>query len=260
MANYNKDRLRNNVPSLVRLTDSMVEDQIPENALVPVGGGSMTYKQFILTPLGITIPKGTEYPDWEDVGYVLQGLESATSWNVGDWAVYANGEWKTPYEEIAIRFGYTEETLMTYAWVCRAIDTSIRNRGASFAHHRLVVKMKPEMQSAWLNYAAATTIKLAEMRKHITIMSGFDDADVVAWLNHATAEGKYLTDYNELAPKPNNNPSNRNSQKAVKAAQDSFNQLKAALSGSRTVDAATFESEVRLLAENLISTWRRLHD
>jgi len=135
--------------------------------LVPKGDGSFEYKRFIITPVGIEFPSDTTNDEWLDVGHVLKQLDTAIQWVIGDWADYASRIWEIPYDLIANEYGYEVETLYTYAGVARAFPTSIRNRGVTFAHHRLVISLTEEERVNWLASAAQHHWTLSQMREAI---------------------------------------------------------------------------------------------
>lgn len=174
------------------------------NAIQRHDDGTMTYKRFTMTPTGMTIPKDVTGDEWNDVGSVIKTLESSISWVLGDWAEYANRVWQIPYADVAQAYGYEEETLMTYGWVCRSVPTSIRNRGVYFGHARLVAPLyeTPELQQAWLQYAAALHLRVKDLKDEMGLLSVFSTEDSVNWLVHAATENKRLIEYPEFKPKP----------------------------------------------------------
>lgn len=137
------------------------------NALIPQGEGVYVYKRFVMTPVGMQMPDDVTGDEWQEVGHIIKGLDSSISWVVGDWAAHANAVWGWAYAEIAEHFGYTEETLMAYASVCRSISTLIRNQGVPFGHHRLVTKLPEDQQRHWLDQAAKHKWRVADMKKAI---------------------------------------------------------------------------------------------
>jgi hypothetical protein len=160
--------IRKGMPSLAELTDSMIEDEqpqqivekvvevIPENALVRQDDGSYLYKRFIITAWGLNLPEDTTEEEWLEVGNILKGLGSVIQWGVGDWANHAYRVWNVAYDVVANEFEYEVETLYTYASVCRAFETSMRHRGLRFGHHRKVISIKDaQKRMEWLELAAA---------------------------------------------------------------------------------------------------------
>jgi len=118
--------------------------------------GSMQYGKFSMTPTALIIPDGTDQDEWKELGNVLFNLDGAISWWLGDYAVYGERTWKYTYDALAKAYNKEVETLYTYAGVARSIDSSIRNRGLSFAHHRLVQGLEDDKeQRKWLDLASS---------------------------------------------------------------------------------------------------------
>lgn len=149
---------------------------VPENALVPTGDGAYTYKRFTMTPTGMDIPEDVTDDELNDVGEFILGLNQSISWVIGDWAAKANALWKVSYKQIADVFGYQEDTIKTYASLCRAIPRLIRNQRLEFGHHRLVAKLPEGEQRRWLERAAlgddGKSWTVPEMRRVMGIDSG----------------------------------------------------------------------------------------
>jgi len=173
-----------------------------ENAIQRHDDGTMTYKRFTMTPVGMVIPDGVEEPEWEDVGNVLKDLDSVVSWNLGDWADYANKVFGKEYKVIAAEFGYEPDTIKVYASIARSMPTLIRNQRVSFAHHRTISKLiDRDLQSAWLNYAAFFGIRVADMKRDMVFLVEYKSPAAIQWLYHAMQERKRLGDFDELNPK-----------------------------------------------------------
>lgn len=163
--------------------------------------GTMTYKRFVMTAVGMMIPEEVDEPEWADVGNVLKDLDSSISWNLGDWAAFANGRWGKEYKDIAKDFGYESDTLKVYASIARSMPTLIRNQRLSFAHHRLISRLKNrELQIAWLAYADFFQQRLVDMRRDMSLLAAYKDAPAIEWLMHAMQNNKRLWDFEELNP------------------------------------------------------------
>jgi hypothetical protein len=138
---------------------------MPDNALVKREDGAFVYKQFVLSATAMAIPDGTEEEDWQDIGRVLREMESAVSWWVGDWAVYANRVWGATAKQIAAIFEYEQATIEAYMSVAKSIPGMIRNHTVSFSHHRLVMRLPIEEQDKWITDAAREGWTIAQMRE-----------------------------------------------------------------------------------------------
>lgn len=160
-----------NIPSIPRR--NQISQEILQKALIRSDDGTLQYKQFKLTPTALIFPDAEiTHDEWFDLGLILSNLERSTQWWVGDWANRAHDIWGIGYEIIASEFSYEIETLYTYAWVARQIDTSIRNRDLSFSHHRLVAGMDLSIRDEWLQIAAVNQWTLKQFRKAIAEATG----------------------------------------------------------------------------------------
>jgi len=134
-----------------------------------VSEGQMVIGPFTLTPISLEISRQVNEQEWTELGKILLRLDTSLQWLVGDWLVYAEREWGKTYQQVAEQFDYRVETLWSYASVCRAVDSLIRNQGLSFSHHRLVAGLPIDDQRQWLEYAAINSLSLSQMR---TAMAG----------------------------------------------------------------------------------------
>ncbi|MBA3867764.1 MAG: hypothetical protein H0X30_01270 [Anaerolineae bacterium] len=219
------DRLKQNPPTFGDMMDTavgakVIEKQIivrDENAIQRNDDGTMTYKRFTMTATGLTIPDGIEEPEWIEVGNVIKSLESSISWVLGDWAEYANRVWRFSYEDIAKHFGYEEETLMTYGWVCRSVPTSIRNRGVYFGHARLIAPLDktPDLQSAWLQYSAVLRLRVKDLKDEMGLLAVMPVDAAIGWLDTAMTEQKRLIEYDQFKPKQKTKKANAEKERVM---------------------------------------------
>lgn len=174
MANERDHRVMNpNKGGLDTLMHSMTGAQsverivevVPENALVRREDGAMTYKRFVIWPIGLQVPDDVTGDELEDVGRVLNQLSSSIQWNVGDWLNAAEHVWGESYQAVAVNLGYAIKTIYEWASVCRKV--SIRMETLSFGHHQVVASHNEEDQRKWLGWAASQGWTIAQMREEI---------------------------------------------------------------------------------------------
>lgn len=134
------------------------------SGLVRHEDGTMQYGSISMTSTALVIPDDLDDAAYKELGTVLFTLEGALSWWLGDYAVYGERKWKYTYDALAKAYEKEVETLYTYAGVARAIKPSIRNRGLSFAHHRLVQGIEDEAEQVkWLELAASKEWTVKQM-------------------------------------------------------------------------------------------------
>jgi hypothetical protein len=145
---------------------------IPEGSIVPQKDGTLSVNGLTITATGVELAPDTPPEKWQALGRSLLRVGNAAQWCIGDWLIFGeNKAWGETYEQMAREFGYQIETLYTYAWLCRKVKISIRNRDLSPAHHRLVAKFDEEKQRNLLEWAATgdegKPVKISQMRDMI---------------------------------------------------------------------------------------------
>ncbi|HEY0696205.1 MAG TPA: LmbU family transcriptional regulator, partial [Micromonospora sp.] len=102
-----------------------------------------------MTGVGLQIPTGLSFEDWERAGRQLSGIVDSSAWWLGDWLVFGKKNYSDRYQ-LAIRgAGLRYQTLRNYAWVARRFDLNRRRSKLTFQHHAEVASL-PEEQQDWL--------------------------------------------------------------------------------------------------------------
>lgn len=137
-----------------------------DSAIVPSEDGSLLFKTFKLTKIGI-ITDGAAIDDWRELGGFLTAVEKSLQWLIGDWIVMGETVYGQTYAELSALTGYAISTLTDYAYVARNVEFSMRIENLSFTHHQIIVAMPPDEQRYWLSEAAANGWSTAELRRAI---------------------------------------------------------------------------------------------
>lgn len=175
------------------------------NALVPVSGGTFTYKRFQLTPTGLICPANMTFNEWEDIGHVIRQLDGQIGWLIGDWFNAGIKQQYGDLKRLAEKFGYEPQTVRQYVSVVRKV--SIRNLHLSLAHHRLVTRLNDEGQRYWLGEAERGGWSVGQMREAMnpTSLSGDENQknirrslEKLGKLDSAHAEQLNITKSQEL--------------------------------------------------------------
>lgn len=124
--------------------------------------GSLVYKRFVLSSVGLSIPDDVTDAEMIDIGQWLRSLERSLQWHIGDWLNRAERVWGEVYSGLD---QYTYDTLKDYAYVARNVQLSVRTDNLSFGHHKLVAKLPIEGQKAWLEWAVRENASIEKMRK-----------------------------------------------------------------------------------------------
>lgn len=104
-----------------------------------------------LSPVGLALPEGLTFHEWEHVGDTLKTIrDSALRWWWGDWLNYGERHYGERYAQAVEATDYTRESLHVAAFVCRQVEPLRRRKGLSFSHHQEVASLSSEDQTMWL--------------------------------------------------------------------------------------------------------------
>lgn len=116
-------------------------------------GGGTDRGQLLTTKIGLRIPTGMTFEDWEQAGRQLSGILDSSSWWLGDWLVYGKDHYTDRYQRGIRAVGLRYQTLRNYAWVSRRFEFNRRRAALSFQHHAELTSLPVDEQEAWLDRA-----------------------------------------------------------------------------------------------------------
>lgn len=119
----------------------------------PAAGAAPRRAQVLTTKVGLQIPRGMAYDEWERAGRQLADVVDSSSWWLGDWLVYGKDHYTDRYQRGIRAVGLSYQTLRNYAWVSRRFDLTRRRAALSFQHHAELASMPVEEQDRWLDRA-----------------------------------------------------------------------------------------------------------
>lgn len=121
-----------------------------------------------LSPVGLALPKGLSFQEWEHVGDTLKTIrDSALRWWWGDWLNYGEHNYGEKYSQPLAASDYGYGGLRNAAWVCGRIELSRRRDNLSFSHHQEVAPLTPDEQDTWLEDAASNRWSVHTLREMI---------------------------------------------------------------------------------------------
>ncbi|MFD9824165.1 LmbU family transcriptional regulator [Streptomyces violascens] len=109
--------------------------------------------QVLTTKVGLQMPSGTTYEDWEQAGRQLSGIVDSSSWWLGDWLVYGKDHYTDRYQRGIRTAGLQYQTLRNYAWVARRFEFARRRQALTFQHHAEIASLPVDEQEMWLDRA-----------------------------------------------------------------------------------------------------------
>jgi hypothetical protein len=105
------------------------------------------------TPTALRIPSGMGYAEWKRIGTKIALIADSSSWWLGDWIVYGQGQYGRRYLEAIEATQLDYQTLRNYAWVARKFEPPRRRPSLSFQHHLEVASLPGSEQETWLDRA-----------------------------------------------------------------------------------------------------------
>ena len=123
--------------------------------------------QVLTTKVGLHIPVGLAFEEWERAGRQLSGLLDSSSWWLGDWLVYGKDQYADRYERGIRAAGLQYQTLRNYAWVSRRFELQRRRPALSFQHHAELASLRVDEQEAWLDRAERMKWSTKQLRNAI---------------------------------------------------------------------------------------------
>ncbi|SEF53484.1 hypothetical protein SAMN05216223_101258 [Actinacidiphila yanglinensis] len=123
--------------------------------------------QVLTTKVGLHIPVGLAFEEWEKAGRQLSGLLNSSSWWLGDWLVYGKDQYADRYERGIRAAGLQYQTLRNYAWVSRRFELQRRRPALSFQHHAELASLPLDEQEIWLDRAERMKWTTKQLRNAI---------------------------------------------------------------------------------------------
>lgn len=134
--------------------------------LSPRGAEALT------TRVGLHMPSGLHFEDWERAGRTLAGIIDSSSWWLGDWLVYGKDNYSDRYETGIRAAGLKYQTLRNYAWVARRFEFGRRRVRLTFQHHAEVASLTLAEQERWLDAAEKADWTTRQLRNALRSARG----------------------------------------------------------------------------------------
>jgi len=128
--------------------------------------------QVLTTKVGLQLPAGLTFENWESAGRQLSGIVNSTSWWLGDWLVYGKDHYSDRYERGVRAAGLQYQTLRNYAWVSRRFPMDRRRAALSFQHHAELASRPVEEQERWLDQAEQQGWSTKQLRRAMRVARG----------------------------------------------------------------------------------------
>ncbi|MER7056150.1 MULTISPECIES: LmbU family transcriptional regulator [unclassified Streptomyces] len=146
--------------------------QTPPRQPHAAGAATPRRGQVLTTKVGLQMPAGMAYDEWERAGRQLADVLDSSSWWLGDWLVYGKDHYTDRYQRGIRAVGLSYQTLRNYAWVSRRFDLTRRRPALSFQHHAELASMPTEEQELWLDRAERRQWSTKQLRGAIRATRG----------------------------------------------------------------------------------------
>jgi hypothetical protein len=133
--------------------------------------------QVLITGVGLQIPNGLSFEDWERTGRQLAHIVDSSAWWLGDWLVFGKKNYSDRYERAIRAVGLRYQTLRNYAWVARRFDLQRRRPKLTFQHHAEVASLPLTDQEWLLDEAERATWTTKQLRNAIQNERNGDTTD-----------------------------------------------------------------------------------
>ncbi|WP_179120360.1 LmbU family transcriptional regulator [Streptomyces tsukubensis] len=134
----------------------------------PRSSGEAAHQERVLTTrIGLHMPTGLSFEDWEKAGRQISGLVNASTWWLGDWLVYGKEHYTDRYQRGIKSAGLQYQTLRNYAWVSRRFEFHRRRSALSFQHHAEVASLPVPEQEIWFDRAERNNWTTKQLRNAI---------------------------------------------------------------------------------------------
>nr|UDM84230.1 LmbU family transcriptional regulator [Streptomyces sp.] len=131
-------------------------------------GGASRNEQVLTTRIGLHMPTGLSFEEWERAGCQISRLVNSSTWWLGDWLVYGKEHYTDRYQRGIRSAGLQYQTLRNYAWVSRRFEFHRRRSSLSFQHHAEVASLPVDEQEFWFDRAEQNGWTTKQLRNAIS--------------------------------------------------------------------------------------------
>lgn len=140
--------------------------------------GETSHQEKVLTTrIGLHMPTGLSFEDWERAGCQISSLVNSSTWWLGDWLVYGKEHYTDRYQRGIRSAGLQYQTLRNYAWVSRRFEFNRRRPALSFQHHAEVASLPVDEQELWLDRAEQNKWTTKQLRNAISLAREGENRD-----------------------------------------------------------------------------------
>ena len=113
----------------------------------------------------LTIPEGTDFDHWQEIGEQLKTIEGSVMWWIGDWLNFGESHYGETYSQALEITEYDEGTLRNAKWVADQYEMSLRNDNLTWHIHRIAIGSEDTQKA--LEWAENNNATVNELRDYI---------------------------------------------------------------------------------------------
>lgn len=111
------------------------------------------FGSFGVSAVGLYVGNEVSPTEWWAFLQGIKRIDTAINLVIGDCLAYGDRVWGVTYERVAALIDRDVQTLRDYAWVCGAVDISLRKDVLTMNHYKVVANLPHEQQRQWLEKA-----------------------------------------------------------------------------------------------------------
>lgn len=118
--------------------------------------------------IGLVFTSRYTLDDWCDAGHLLDTLQSALNWWLGDWLAACDPAWRDDgLRFISQQTGFNYESLRQYERVCKAVPHNHRHPALSYSHHLQVSHIDDAVRAEHLQHAAIEGLSVRQFKDYL---------------------------------------------------------------------------------------------
>jgi len=113
----------------------------------------VTTKNIQATPVELPIRKGISFKEWCEAGHILNQMDKACHWWIGDWVLFGGNNYGDKYKAYINESSFTYDTVQHDKMLAEKFKLRRRRRNLSWAHHMDVIGLPEKEQDKFLDLA-----------------------------------------------------------------------------------------------------------
>lgn len=122
-----------------------------------------------VTQVGLELPEGLSFADWQGIGESLKGVERSLMWWIGDWLRYGESRYGETYAQALDATEISYQSLADAKWVAGKYEFSDRSENLTWTHHRVAAAIDDrDSRATLLEDAAREGLSVRELKARVS--------------------------------------------------------------------------------------------